>query len=213
MSKNNYQVKSEVIENKEAKSSIADFDQIVAQFWKRKLDANFVSKLKSKLLKDFKKNTLVKEEYDFMRKMFSVLHGGAQFIGGKVNLTDEESALNALWESEEIPDTDIATVKSDHAPAVNYLKRDLECKFKHNPETNRYLVYVPRHIPIEWQMPDRLAKLEAKGHMVSTDEPDYPKPKTIMHRLSLKPFEFDLYFEVEKDVLKQTAAVKTAFEL
>lgn len=94
-----------------------------------------------------------------------------------------------------------AIVKTDDAPVVHYLRRDMVCNFARDLEKDKFIIYVPRVIPTDHQLSVETVRKEMKGH--PTTESDYPPPRKIIHRIVISKNEFKKWFEVEdEDILK-----------
>jgi len=90
-------------------------------------------------------------------------------------------------------------VKVDNPPAVHHLIKDLECKYYHDHENLKVIVYVPQSIPAMFQMTNEAAFRLTNG--LSPKDGDFPEAKTIIHRIALNQNEFDAWFDLMEDDL------------
>ena len=196
-----------IVESEEAKEgSIPGLTELSKEFKTGKMPERKLVALRTKLVSLFLDGKHTEDEQDLME---AILRKERNL--GKINSRDQY-LLNKI-ESDRSDNKCI--VKTDDAPTVHHLSKDLECKYEYDSEYNdgkgkkdsvgRYHVYVPRTIPTRHQLKVETVMKEMLGH--PTDEKDYPLPKVVIHRLILKGFEFERWFEVEDNELlapKQT---------
>lgn len=158
--------------------------------------------LRTKLIALYKEGKITEEEQELMETILK-----RERNLGKIHSSDNY-LLNTI-EVERL--TDKCIVKTEDAPVVHHLKKDLECKYVYDPDYNdgknkkdsvgRYYVYVPRIVPSEHQLSVKTVLKIERGH--PTDESDFPPERVLIHRLALKRQEFFAWFEVEdEDILK-----------
>lgn len=113
---------------------------------------------------------------------------------GRISAPDEYY-LNAI-EIEECEESCI--VKVDDPPSCHHLKKDLKCRYRYDGEDGRYIVFVPRVVPSSHQMTKRLIEKKEMGHQISEEE--WPKPRTLIHRISINAQEFGAWFDTLEEV-------------
>lgn len=181
--------------------NIPGLDLLKKEYHTGKMPPRKLVALRVKLISLVKEEKATEDEQEFME---AILRRERSL--GRI-LSSDKYLLNKI-EFDRCEDK--AFVKTDDAPVVHHLKKDMECKYVYDPEFNdgkakedsigRYYVYVPRVIPTEYQLSNATALKELKGH--PTDPSEYPAPKILIHRLALKKKEFERWFEVEdEDIL------------
>lgn len=189
----------------EAKASnIANLEALAMEFKKGIMNEKKRIALRVKLVGLYKEGISTEDEQSLMELVLNFERGR-----GVITRRDEYM-LNEI-EADRLTDTCI--VKSDSAPVVHHLVKDMECRFYYDPLFNdnknrpdsigRYFVYIPRVIPVDHQISYAVARKELKGHPV--DPSEYPEPKTVIHRVAYKKREFDVLFEVHDDAILTTA--------
>lgn len=94
--------------------------------------------------------------------------------------------------------TEKCRVIVDNAPRTHYLSKDMICLYYKDYDNDRFVVFVERKIPSEWQMSRELVLKEQRGH--AADESEYPKERVLIHRLNLKEKEFKAWFDFEDNL-------------
>jgi hypothetical protein len=198
-----------VVDSEESKSqegNIPGLEALAVELQKGKMPEKKLIALRVKLVSLYKEGKITEEEQELMEAILRKERNLARI------LPSDQYLLNTI-ESERCEDTCI--VKTDDVPQVHHLKKDLECKFYYDPEYNdgkgkkdsigRYYVYVPRTVPTEHQLSIATVRKELKGH--PTDASEYPEPKILLKRLSLKQTEFERWFDVpDAEILKPVQA-------
>lgn len=110
--------------------------------------------------------------------------------------------------------TEVARCKTADAPQVLYVKKDQLCKFfRQEPigaELLRFVVFVERDIPPEFQMTRELLLKEERGHHAA--ESEYPVSKQLLHRLELNEGWFNATFNIEEDLLSETIKEEESYK-
>lgn len=120
-------------------------------------------------------------------------------------ITDHDNYLLNQIENDRCADS--CVVKTQFPPHVHHMVTGMVCKFSLDADTNKYTVYIPRIVPTEHQMTRELILREQRGHFPAEDE--YPKPKTLIHRIIVNEKEFNGWFEtLEDDILNKTSSKK-----
>ena len=182
--------------------SIPNLEALDAEYSRGKMPAPKASALRKALIRLFNEKKITEDEQELMEKILRRERNLNIIAPADLYL------LNAL-ESERIEER--AVVKTDDAPVVHHLKRGLECRFVHDPDFNdnknrkdsigRYYVYVPRTIKSLHQLNYEDALKHSTGKDVDMDK---YKEKTVIHRRTLKEFEFHKWFEVvDEDILNE----------
>lgn len=200
-------VKEEEAQTEEVKANIPNTEELLKEYRTNKMPERKGIALKQKLVSLFNEGKITQDEQDLMEFIFR--HERRK---GIIQLADLYM-LNKI-ENERIEN--VCYVKTDDAPAVHHLKKNLKCRYKFDAEyddgkmkadsVGRYHVYVPRVVPGEHQISYKTALKESKGHPV--DPSEIPEDKTLYHRLSLKLKEFEGWFEVEDDTILSTQSKK-----
>lgn len=200
--------KKKLAEGEEVKNNIENLAELATEFKsvKSPMPEKKRIALRIKLISLFLENKATEPEQDLMEAILRKERNRG-VIGSRDNYL-----LNKI---EHDRAEAICVVKTDDAPQVHHLIKDLECRFDYDPEYNdgknkddsigRYYVYVPRTVPTEHQISNDIARRELKGHPV--DPSEYPAPKVLIHRIALKPREFEKWFDVEDESVLET--VKT----
>lgn len=176
------------------KDNIADLSDLRREFERAQMPLRKVMALKHKLIELHLADKQTKSEKDLM---LTILKRDRL----KGSLTDYHSEI--LNRIEVLTCEEKAVVKVDNAPRVHFLSKDLVCPYYKDNDKDRFVVFVERKIPTEWQMTVDLLMKEARGHFASEDQ--YPKERTLLHRLDLTDREFGAWFEiVDTDILKAT---------
>ena len=182
----------------EVKGNIEGLDQLNAEFKSGKMQPKKLVALRTKLASLYKEEKITEEEQELMEAILRKERNHATIASAHSYL------LNKI-EADRIEN--VAVVSSDDAPAVHHLRKDMECKYIHDPDFNdgkrrsdsigRFTVYVPRVVPTEHQLSVQTVLKEMKGH--PTDPSEYPAPKILIHRIVLKEKEFQKWFEIKDD--------------
>jgi len=182
-------------------NNIEGLAELKREFLSGKMPERKTIALKAKLISLFKEEKSTEDEQALMELILTIQRS-------RGTIASHEVYLLSKIESDRCELT--AFCRSDDAPVVHHLKKNLECKYeydalfndgKNKPDSiGRYHVYVPRVVPTEHQLSVATVRKEMKGHPV--DPSEYPEPRTLIHRLSLKQREFERWFEIEdKDIL------------
>ena len=176
----------------EKKDTIADLQLLRKEFERGQMPLRKSTALKSKLIELHLASNQTKAEKDLMLIMLkrdrlkgSLSDYHSEILNRiEVNVCDEK-----------------AVVKVDNAPRVHFLNKDMVCPFYKDSDADRFVVFVERRIPTDWQMSVELLKREERGHFASEDQ--YPKERKLLHRLALTQKEFDAWFDIlDQDLLK-----------
>lgn len=190
--------------------NVKDLELLAKEFKSNKMPERKLVALRAKLTGLFLENVITEEEQELMESI----------LRRERNLARISSRDNYLLNSIEAKRCDnICIVKTDDAPQVHHLSKDLECKFEFDPEYNdgknradsvgRFYVYVPRIVPTRHQLTVATVERELRGHPVGPEE--YPTPKTLIHRLSLKRGEFNKWFDVQDETILDAAPVEPEY--
>lgn len=180
-------------EGEEVKNTIPELDALKKEYMRAAMPERKLLALRTKLVSLHLEEKVTEEELAFMELILK-----RDAANGKIADTHYE-VLNRLEMSR---CEDECIVKTNDAPAVHYLHKDQVCKFTIETDDkgiSRFAVYVERKIPPEFQMTRDLIKKEERGHFA--DESEYPKERTLIHKLSLKKKEFDAWFDIVEDEL------------
>jgi hypothetical protein len=190
--------------------NIKDLELLAKEFKSNKMPERKLIALRVKLVGLFLEGKTTDDEQELMEAILRKERNQA-----RINSRDNY-LLNKI-ESERCQDSCI--VKTDDVPAVHHLKKDLECKYYHDPDYNdgknradsigRYHVYVPREVPTRHQLKNRTVEREILGHPV--DPGEYPEPKTLIHKLVLKSSEFNKWFEIIDENILEAAQTEPAY--
>lgn len=182
----------------EAKANIAGLADLAKEYATGKMVEKKAIALRVRLIQLFKEGIATPEEFALMETILKrERNRGAISSRDNYMLNEIE---NGRCEAR-------CVVKTDNPPQVHHLFKGLECKYKQDAETERFHVYVPRVIPVEHQMTREILMKEERGHFPA--EEFYPKPKTVIHKLTLKPKEFDSWFEmIDEDILAVDSSAK-----
>ena len=191
--------------------SVKDLALLAKEFNTGKMPLKKLVALRVKLIGLFLERKAVKEEQELMEAILrkernlSTINSRDSYILNKIEAERCE---------------DVCVVKTDDAPTVHHLFKDLECKFKYDPDYNdgkgkkdsvgRFHVYVPRTVPTRHQLKNSVVERELLGH--PTDPEDYPSPRVLIHRLVLKAGEFHKWFEVEEEGILEAAHVEPEYQ-
>lgn len=183
----------------ETKDNIADLGDLRKEFERAQMPLRKVMALKHKLIELHLADKQTKPEKDLM---LTILKRDRL----KGSLTDYHSEI--LNRIEVLTCEEKAVVKVDNAPRVHFLSKDLVCPYYKDNDKDRFVVFVERKIPTEWQMTVDLLMKEARGHFAPEDQ--YPKERTLLHRLDLTDREFNAWFDImDLDILKATKTDET----
>jgi hypothetical protein len=183
------------------RSTIPEVPLLKREYLTSKMPDRKLIALRSKLVSLFKSGEITDEEQDLMETILRRERGL-----GKI-ATEDHYLLNKI-EYDRLDDKESkCVVKTDDAPIVHHLKKHMECKFLYDAEYNdgkgradsigRYQVYVPKIVPGEFQLSVKTVLKELKGH--PTEPSDYPGDKILIHRIVIKPKEFEAWFDIEDD--------------
>lgn len=185
-------------EDGEVKNNIEDIEGLSKEYISRRMPERKLVALRRKLVSLFKEGLITNAEQELMETILKRDRALATI------LPHDNYLLNKI-EYDRLER--IAFVKTDDAPTVHHLKKDLECKFFYDHDFNdgknkkdsvgRYVVYVPRTVPVTHQLSEAVVRKENMGHPI--DPKEYPEEKILIHRIVLKDKEFNAWFEVEED--------------
>lgn len=176
-----------------AEGNIPNLAALSKEFQKNEMEPRKLVALRGRLIELFKGKKITGDEQKLMEMILK-----RERLKGVIADANLE-IINRL-EMERCEETCI--VRTDDVPRVHHLFRDQICKFYKDNDNERYVVFVERKIPTEWQMTRDLVLKEQRGHFA--DESEYPKEKTLIHRLNLKEKEFKAWFDFNEDLLSET---------
>lgn len=181
------------------KDTIPDLQELRREFERAQMPLRKVMALKTKLVELHLADKQSKAEKELMMIILK-----RDRLKG--SLTDYNSELLNRIEVQGCEEK--AVVKVDNAPRVHFLTKDLVCPYFKDNDKDRFVVFVERKIPPEWQMSIDLLMKEARGHFAPEDQ--YPKERTLLHRLDLTDREFHAWFDPQdSDILKATKTEET----
>ncbi len=195
----------------EVKENITGLAILREEYRTRKMPERKLVALRAKLVALFMSEEITEKEQDLMELILRTDRNA-----GKIH-----DAHHYMLNKIEVERVDgVCVVKTDDAPIVHHLYKNLECKYYYDHEYDdkklkpdsigRYQVYVPRVIPTDHQLSMATARKELKGHPTTPE--DYELPKTVIHRVTLKPREFNAWFEIEEsDILKPEATKEVEY--
>lgn len=162
------------------------------EFQKNEMAPRKLVALKNKLVELYNVKTINAPEQELMEIIFKKERKNGVIIDKHLELFNRIEMARC---------TDICRVKTDDVPRTHYLYKDQLCKFYKDDDADKFVVFVERKIPPEWQMSRELVLKEHRGHFASEEE--YPKEKTLIHRLNLSEKEFKAWFDFEEDLLSE----------
>jgi hypothetical protein len=193
--------KPETENESEVKNNIADLELLRTEYLRDEMVPRKALALKNKLISLHKEQIITEDEQELMELM--MIHD--REAG---NLSDAHTEILNRIEMSRCEDECVVTI--EHAPQVLYLEKDLVCKYKKDHLKKRYEVYVPRKIQSAFQYPMDLAQKLERKLPVSADE--YPKEKTLIHRLYLSAKEFNAWFvPVENELVAKKTATEEVY--
>lgn len=184
----------------EGKGNIENLASLAKEFETNRMEPRKVVALRSKLIELFKSEKITEQEQKLMETILK-----RERLKGVIS----DANLEVINRIEMDRCTDKCRVKSDDVPRVHYLVKDMICKYFKDNENDRFVVFVERVIPPEWQMTRDLVLKEQRGHFA--DESAYPKEKTLVRRLYLKEAEFKAWFDFEEDLLSEKPAIEEEY--
>lgn len=179
----------------EVNGSIPELEALKKEYLRGGMPDRKLIALRTRLIELHLQETATEEELAFMELILK-----RDAANGKIADTHYE-VINRLEMSR---CEDECIVKTTDAPVVHYLYKDQICKFtieQNDKGENRFIVFVERSIPPEFQMTRDLVLKEQRGHFA--DESEYPKEKKLLHKLNLKEREFYAWFDIVEDELSK----------
>ena len=189
--------KAELVESDEVKNNIDGLEALRKEYLMNKMPHRKLLALRTRLVELHLEEKITEAELALMELILK-----RDAATGKIADAHYE-VLNRLEMSR---CDEECIVKTTDAPIVHYLSKDQVCKFKivtDDEGNTRYAVYVERVIPPEFQMTRELVLKEQRGHF--PDESEYPKARTLIHKLNLKEREFNAWFDIVEDELAKPA--------
>lgn len=179
-------------EQKEIKDNIADLPLLRKEFERGQMQARKLTALRMKLIELYTAKISTEKENELMTMILKRDH-----LKGSIS----DANLEILNRIEVKKADEEAYVKIDNAPSVHFLSKDQKVKFYKDNDKDRFVVFVERRIPPSHQMTEDLLFKEMRGHFAP--ESEYPKERTLLHRLDLTVKEFNAWFQViDSDDLK-----------
>jgi hypothetical protein len=177
---------------KEVKENIKDLALLRKEFERGQMPMRKMMALRQKLVELHVAGNITSSEKDMM----IIILKRDRVKGG---ISDYHSEILNRIEVEKCEEE--AYVKVDNAPRVHFLSKDQICRYFKDTDKDRFVVFVERSIPPEWQMTTDLLMKEMRGHFAPEDQ--YPKERKLLHRLDLTEKEFHAWFyPISNDELK-----------
>lgn len=166
------------------KDNIENLSKYELEYDRGQMKERTVIAIKTKLSELFRSEKITPKERNFFVKIL-------KREVAKGTISDEHNELFNRIDMKKA--TGKCVVKVDDAPVVHFLLKDMECDFYKNHDTDKYIIFIKRKIPAEWQMPKELVLKRLNGHTIP--EKDYPKERELIHRISISQREFDAWFD------------------
>lgn len=175
-----------------AKSSIPDFDILKKNYLTKKMTDRTKVALTVKLVSLFRNKQANNSETELMTMMLVNERRAGKISDANLFMLNEK-------EYNENSELNNCIVRVDDPPANHHMRKDQECKFFHDYEHDKVIVYIPEIIPAMFQMTNDAAFRLTNG--LSPKDGDFADPKTIIHRRELSLKEFKAWFDEIGDEL------------